>query len=64
MAYRARSSLIWLQNPSFAPKPWPVRPAGLRLVPEAYSRELDRVARVLCRIFAQALDLAPDLSGG
>jgi isopenicillin N synthase-like dioxygenase len=46
--------------PSFAPNRWPVRPVGLRPALEAYWRELDRVARILCRIFAQALDLAPD----
>jgi isopenicillin N synthase-like dioxygenase len=46
--------------PSFAPNRWPVRPVGLRPALEAYWRELDRVARILCRIFAQALDLPPD----
>jgi len=45
--------------PSFAPNLWPARPAGLRPALQAYWRELDRVARTLCRIFATALDLAP-----
>lgn len=46
--------------PSFAPNLWPARPAGLRSALQAYWHELDRVARVLCRIFAAALDLGPD----
>ena len=33
---------------------------GLRPALQAYWHELDRVARILCRIFADALDLAPD----
>lgn len=46
--------------PSFAPNLWPVRPAGLRPALEAYWRELERVARTLCRVFADALDLPPN----
>ena len=46
--------------PSFAPNLWPERPTALKAALQAYWRELDRVARVLCRVFAQALDLAPD----
>lgn len=46
--------------PSFAPNLWPSRPAGLKPALEAYWHELERVARILCRTFAQALDLAPD----
>jgi isopenicillin N synthase-like dioxygenase len=46
--------------PSFAPNLWPAQPAGLRPALQAYWRELDRLARVLCRIFAVALGLAPD----
>src|SRR5690349_13780025 len=45
--------------PSFAPNLWPTLPAGLRPALQAYWRELERVARLLCHIFAQALDLAP-----
>jgi isopenicillin N synthase-like dioxygenase len=46
--------------PSFAPNLWPSRPAGLKPALQAYWRELERVAHILCRVFAQALDLAPD----
>jgi len=46
--------------PSFAPNLWPVRPVALRPALQAYWHELDRVAQSLCRIFAEALDLAPD----
>jgi isopenicillin N synthase-like dioxygenase len=46
--------------PSFAPNLWPARPAGLCPALQAYWHELERVARLLCHIFAQALDLAPD----
>jgi isopenicillin N synthase-like dioxygenase len=46
--------------PSFAPNLWPARPVGLRPALQAYWHELDRVARLLCRIFADALDLAPE----
>jgi isopenicillin N synthase-like dioxygenase len=46
--------------PSFAPNLWPARPAGLRAALQAYWGELDRVAHTLCRIFAAALELAPD----
>jgi isopenicillin N synthase-like dioxygenase len=46
--------------PSFAPNLWPRRPVGLRPALQAYWRELDRVARTLCRIFAEALDLSPE----
>jgi isopenicillin N synthase-like dioxygenase len=45
--------------PSFAPNLWPVRPVGLRAALQAYWHELDRMAHTLCRIFAQALELAP-----
>lgn len=45
--------------PSFAPNLWPERPAGLRPALEAYWQELVRVARLLCRVFANALDLPP-----
>ncbi|MBV9199996.1 MAG: isopenicillin N synthase family oxygenase [Alphaproteobacteria bacterium] len=43
--------------PSFAPNLWPTRPAGLRPALQAYWHELDRVARMLCRTFAEALEL-------
>lgn len=43
--------------PSFAPNLWPRRPVGLRPALQAYWRQLDRVARVLCRIFAESLQL-------
>jgi isopenicillin N synthase-like dioxygenase len=46
--------------PSFAPNLWPAGPAGLRPALQAYWHELDRLARMLCRIFAEALDLAPE----
>src|SRR5258707_8253167 len=46
--------------PSFAPNLWPARPVGLRPALQAYWYELDRVARTLCRIFAEALDLASE----
>src|SRR5271165_41461 len=46
--------------PSFAPNLWPRRPVGLRAALQAYWYELDRVAQLLCRIFAEALDLAPE----
>jgi isopenicillin N synthase-like dioxygenase len=46
--------------PSFAPNLWPERPVGLKPALQAYWRELERVARTLCRIFAEALDLAPE----
>jgi len=46
--------------PSFAPNLWPRRPFGLRSALQAYWHELDRVARILCRIFAQALELPPE----
>jgi len=46
--------------PSFAPNLWPVRPAGLKPALQAYWHALDRLARILCPIFAQALGLAPD----
>jgi isopenicillin N synthase-like dioxygenase len=46
--------------PSFAPNLWPARPAGLRPALQAYWHELDRVARLLCHIFAQALGLVPE----
>ena len=45
--------------PSFAPNLWPVRPKGLQPALQAYWHELDRVARALCRAFADALDLPP-----
>jgi isopenicillin N synthase-like dioxygenase len=45
--------------PSFAPNLWPARPARLRPALEAYWHELDRVARMLCGICAEALDLSP-----
>jgi isopenicillin N synthase-like dioxygenase len=45
--------------PSFAPNLWPVRPVGLKRALQAYWHELNWVAHILCRIFAQALDLAP-----
>jgi isopenicillin N synthase-like dioxygenase len=45
--------------PSFAPNLWPARPIELRPALQAYWRELDRVARVLCRTCADALGLAP-----
>ena len=50
--------------PSFAPNLWPARPAALRPALQAYWQQLDRVAGILCRIFAQALDLAPDFFDG
>jgi isopenicillin N synthase-like dioxygenase len=43
--------------PSFAPNLWPAHPAGLQPALRAYWYEFDRVARILCCIFAQALDL-------
>ena len=43
--------------PSFAPNLWPARPVGLRSALQAYWHGLERVARTLCRIFAEALDL-------
>jgi isopenicillin N synthase-like dioxygenase len=43
--------------PSFAPNLWPARPVGLRPAIQAYWHELYRVARMLCRISAEALDL-------
>ena len=46
--------------PSFAPNLWPARPLGLRPALQAYWHQLDRVARMLCRILAEALDLAPE----
>jgi isopenicillin N synthase-like dioxygenase len=46
--------------PSFAPNLWPRRPVGLRPALQAYWHELDRVARILCRIFAEALELPPE----
>jgi isopenicillin N synthase-like dioxygenase len=46
--------------PSFAPNLWPKRPPGLQPALQAYWRELDRVARILCGIFADALSLAHD----
>jgi isopenicillin N synthase-like dioxygenase len=46
--------------PSFAPNLWPLRPLGLKTALQAYWHELDRVAQLLCRIFAQALDLESD----
>lgn len=46
--------------PSFAPNLWPAGPPGLRPALQAYWRELERVARNLCHIFADALDLAPN----
>jgi isopenicillin N synthase-like dioxygenase len=46
--------------PSFAPNLWPRRPVGLRPALQAYWHELDRVARILCRIFAEALELLPE----
>ena len=46
--------------PSFAPNLWPRRPVGRRPALQAYWHELDRVARILCRIFAQALELPPE----
>ncbi|MBV8934193.1 MAG: isopenicillin N synthase family oxygenase, partial [Alphaproteobacteria bacterium] len=46
--------------PSFAPNLWPRRPAGLRPALQAYWHELDRVARMLCRTFAEALELPPE----
>ena len=46
--------------PSFAPNLWPARPVGLRPALQAYWRELDRVARVLCGIFAEAFELPPE----
>lgn len=50
--------------PSFAPNLWPVRPAGLQPALRVYWQEVDRVARTLCRIFAAALELAPDFFDG
>jgi isopenicillin N synthase-like dioxygenase len=46
--------------PSFAPNLWPARPKGLRPALEAYWHELDRVARLLCRISADALYWPPE----
>jgi isopenicillin N synthase-like dioxygenase len=46
--------------PSFAPNLWPARPVGLRPALQAYWHELDRVARMLCRISAEALELTPE----
>jgi len=46
--------------PSFAANLWPARPAGLRSALLSYWHELDRVARILCQGFADALGLAPD----
>lgn len=46
--------------PSFAPNLWPSRPVGLRPALQAYWHELNRVARILCRIFAEALELPPE----
>jgi isopenicillin N synthase-like dioxygenase len=46
--------------PSLAPNLWPKRPIGLRPALQAYWRELGRVARSLCRIFAEALELPPE----
>jgi isopenicillin N synthase-like dioxygenase len=46
--------------PSFAPNLWPARPVGLRPALQAYWRELDRVARTLCRIAAEALEITPE----
>src|SRR5690349_10479582 len=46
--------------PSFVPNLWPRHPAGLRPALRAYWHELDRVARILCRIFAEALELTPE----
>ena len=43
--------------PSFAPNLWPARPVGLRSALQAYWHELERVARTLCRVFAEELDL-------
>src|ERR1051325_7839072 len=40
--------------PSFAPNLWPRRPVGLRPALQAYWQELERVARTLCRIAAEA----------
>lgn len=45
--------------PSFAPNLWPAEPAGLQPALRAYWRELERVARTLCDVFADALDLPP-----
>ena len=45
--------------PSFAPNLWPERPIGLRPALQAYWHELVRVARLLCRVFAEALELPP-----
>jgi isopenicillin N synthase-like dioxygenase len=46
--------------PSFAPNLWPARPLALRPAIQAYWHELEGLARTLCRIFAEALDLAPE----
>jgi isopenicillin N synthase-like dioxygenase len=46
--------------PSFAPNLWPARPSGLRPALQAYWRELERVARTLCRIAAGAFELGPE----
>ena len=46
--------------PSFAPNLWPRRPEWLRPALQAYWHELNRVARILCRIFAEALALPPE----
>lgn len=46
--------------PSFAPNLWPKRPGGLRPALQAYWRELDRVAQILCGICAEVLGLAHD----
>jgi len=46
--------------PSFAPNLWPARPLGLRPALQTHWHELDRVTRMLCRILAEALDLAPE----
>jgi isopenicillin N synthase-like dioxygenase len=50
--------------PSFAANLWPVRPATLRPALEAYWRGVERLAQILCRIFAGALDLPPEFFVG
>jgi isopenicillin N synthase-like dioxygenase len=45
--------------PSFAANLWPPRPPSLRPALEAYWWALDNLARALCRIFSDALDLPP-----
>ncbi|SJZ88922.1 Isopenicillin N synthase [Enhydrobacter aerosaccus] len=46
--------------PSFAPNPWPDRPAGLRQAMEAYWDCVERLAGGIAKGFAVALELPPD----